>query len=261
MSALPSSAAIILAVFGASSEAARKAYESIEAEYRKAFPTAEIRWAYLSKRIVAKQRKLGVFLPTIEETFAQLKVDGFPNAVVQPILTVPGEEFLLLTQTPTDGLSVRWAQPLLASAADFDAILAVLEAAITSDAPHILVCHGNDKYPELNAQLLTLKQLAEARFPQLRVASIEGQPGDEAIVFLESHPTRPEHLCFIPFMITAGEHVQEDVMGDDAESWRSRVAAASTECLPPLGLNPAVTAIFISHTLDALKLLAKEPAQ
>ena len=253
--------AIVLAVFGASSESARKAYAAIESEYRTAFPHAELRWAYLSKRIVARQRKLGVYLATIEEALEQLRQDGFTQVVVQPILTVPGEEFLLLTQTATNGLHLQWAQPLLAAEEDFKAILRVLDASISNQDPHILVCHGNDKYPELNAQLLTLKQLAEARFHQLRVASIEGQPGDAAICALESLALRPERIRFIPFMITAGEHVQEDVMGDSAESWRSRVAAHSTECLPPLGLNPAVTAIFIKHTLDALNALAEEPKQ
>jgi sirohydrochlorin cobaltochelatase len=249
--------AIVLAAFGASSPIAREVYREVEAHVRKAYPDHEIAWAYLSRHIVNKQRKLGVILPTLDEALATLKDSGFDEVVIQPLLTVPGEEFALLKSSACDGMTLSIGDPLLSSEGDIDAALAAIASQVRQSIPHVLVCHGNGKYTEYNQPLLRLKELAEKTFDNLIVASVEGEPGTEPLERAREMAAAHGSVVFIPFMIVAGEHIVRDVMGDEAESWKSMVGVGHSACLDPLGKNPAILEIFVDHLETAMQSLRK----
>ena len=65
---------------------------------------------------------------------------------------------------------------------------------------------------------------------------------------------------FIPFMIVAGEHILNDVMGDRPDSWRMIVGAKDTLCVEPLGRNQAILDIYLGHIESGLQKLKKECA-
>jgi sirohydrochlorin cobaltochelatase len=249
---------IVLTVFGASSPDARKVYGEIEARMRRAYPAHEIAWAYLSLRIVEKQRRLGVTLPTLPETLQALHEAGHAEALVQPLLVVPGEEFAAVQSASCAGMRVIVGEALLSSSQDIEAALSAVAPHLAADAVNVLVCHGNKRHPEFNASLLRLKSAAEARFENLIVASVEGEPGTAP---LEDARRRAQHtgkVVFIPFMIVAGEHIQKDVMGDGPKSWRSIIGANQTLCRQPLGSNEAVLDIYLRHIESALQKMQKE---
>jgi sirohydrochlorin cobaltochelatase len=247
--------AIVLAAFGASSPTAREAYGDVEARVRKTYPGYEIAWAYLSLHIVNKQRKLGVFLPTLPETLAALKDSGFDQAVVQPLLVVPGEEFALVKSCSCDGMTLEIGDPLLASEADTDAAVAAIAPQIPQHIPHVLVCHGNKKHSEYNQPLLKLKMAAENEFDNLIVASVEGEPGTGPLALAREMAAVQGSVVFIPFMIAAGEHITRDVMGDQVDSWKSIVGAGHCRCLDPLGKNASILEIFLTHIDNAMQRL------
>jgi sirohydrochlorin cobaltochelatase len=249
--------AIVLAAFGASSPTAREVYGDMEARVRAAYPGHEIAWAYLSMHIVNKQRKLGVMLPTLPETLAALRSSGYDEAIVQPLLIVPGEEFALVKCCPHEGMTLSIGDPLLATQADIEASLAAVAPLIQPRIPHVLVCHGNKRFPEYNEPVLCLKKAAESAFDNLIVASVEGEPGTEPLLHAKELAKTHNAVVFIPFMMVAGEHITRDVMGDEAESWRGMVGAAESRCLDPLGKNATILGIFLDHLEVAMQRLRK----
>jgi sirohydrochlorin cobaltochelatase len=249
--------ALVLAAFGASSPKAREVYGHVEACVRKAYPAHEIAWAYLSLHIVNKQRKLGVTLPTLAEALASLKASGFNQAVVQPLLVVPGEEFALVNSSSCDGVTLEIGAPLLTSEADIAASLAAIAPQVRQHIPHVLVCHGNKRHSEYNRPVLQLKKMAESAFDNLIVASVEGEPGTEPLTRAKEMAAVHGSVVFIPFMIAAGEHITRDVMGDEPESWKCMVGAGQSRCLEPLGKNASILAIFLSHIEAAMQRLRK----
>ena len=63
------------------------------------------------------------------------------------------------------------------------------------------------------------------------------------------------HLA--PLMIVAGDHAQNDLAGDDADSWKSRLEGEGYGVEPHLtglGELDAVADIFISHCREAQPL-------
>jgi sirohydrochlorin cobaltochelatase len=250
--------AIVLAVFGASSAAAREVYSSVEERVRALYPGHEVARAYLSPRIVSRQRELGVVLPTLPETYTLLKEAGHSSVIVHPLLVVPGEEFAAVKAVECLGMAMEVADPLLTNQNDIDAAMAAIAPRLREHVPHVLVCHGNGKHSEYNQPLLRLKKTAESMFDNLVVASVEGEPGTEPLERAREMAKPYDEVVFVPFMMVAGTHVINDVMGDQTQSWRNIVGAAKTSCLEPLGKNPAIISIYLNHLKVAMQNLQKE---
>jgi sirohydrochlorin cobaltochelatase len=247
--------AIVLAAFGASSPTAREVYRAVESHVRCVYPDHEIVWAYLSHQIVNKQRRLGVVLPTLPETLASLNASGFCEAVVQPLLIAPGEEFAIVKSVECTGMTLAIGDPLLSSMSDIHAALAAIRSRVQDGVPNVLVCHGNKNYSEYNEPLLRLKKEAERAFNHLIVASVEGEPGIEPLTRAREMSRRHDSVVFIPFMMVAGEHIAKDVMSDEPESWKQMIGAGHSICLDPLGMNAAILDIFLDHIEVAMKKL------
>jgi sirohydrochlorin cobaltochelatase len=251
------SPAIVLAAFGASSPKARQVYCEIEASVRTAHPQSEIAWAYLSQHIVERQRKLGVVLPTLPETLADLQSRGVRSAIVQPLLVAPGEEYHIMKSIERSGLELFHGKALLGGDGAADEALDAIAQHVQPDVPNVLVCHGNRKYSQFNQPLVDLQSAARLRFPNLIVASIEGEPGDEPLERVRIMAAQCGEVVFIPFMMVAGEHINNDVMGEAPDSWRNLVGASRCFCRPPLGNNPAIHRIFLRR-IDAVLKFAQE---
>jgi sirohydrochlorin cobaltochelatase len=255
MSAAP---AIVLAAFGASSPLARQAYQAIEANVRAALPQYEIVWAYLSRRIVESQRQQGVYLPTLEETYADLAARGFRSAVVQPLLIAPGEEYHNLKIVRHNGLQLYYGAALLEGEEAVKDALDAIAHHVEPGVPNVLVCHGNRTYSHFNVQLLELQKLARQRFENLLVASIEGEPGETPLDEARELARASGEVVFIPFMMVTGEHISSDVMGDTPDSWRNRVGAARSICRSALAENSKIHRIFLGRIQAVLQLAQKE---
>lgn len=250
--------AIVLVAFGASSAAAREVYSRIETRVRAAFPQHEVVWAYLSRSIVARQRQQGVYLATPEEAYAGLAAKGFRRAIVQPLLIAPGEEYHNLKAMPPQGLELHHGTALLEGAHALSEALEAIAPHIAPRIPHVLVCHGNRKHAHFNTQLIALQQLAQQRFDNLLVASIEGQPGEAPLTEARRQAQLCGEVVFVPFMLVAGEHITSDVMGDEPDAWRHQVGAARSVCRPALGENPAIHQLFLRRIATALTRAEKE---
>ncbi len=252
--------AIVLAAFGASLSAVRLTYRSIEASVRAEYPQNEIAWAYLSRRIIASQRKLGVYLPTLSETLSDLHSRGFRSVVVQPLLVAPGEEYRNMKDVAQPGLNLYFGNALLEGEAGVEETLDAIAHHVQPDVPNVLVCHGNRKHREFNLALLELQEAARRRSLNLVVASIEGEPGHAPLDRARAMAQLHGGVVFIPFMMVAGEHITKDVMGETRNSWRNLVGVPRCECRPPLGENLAVHRLFLRRIDAALKLVQENPA-
>jgi len=244
---------VVLVGFGASSEEARKVYTQIEQRVRTFVPECAVRWAFTSGRIVAKLRGEGVALPTLAEAIEELDRDRVETAVFQPLLTVPGQEYVKLQQLVGNNGRFRVGAPLLASSRDIGEVAEALAPSLRNDCINIVVCHGNRRHEEYNLLLLELASDLESRYANVVVASVEGSPGLTPLERAREMARKKGFVHFVPFMLVAGEHIQHDVMGDHAESWKSRIGAACVTCAAPLGATPAMVDLYLQRLKAALE--------
>ena len=75
-------------------------------------------------------------------------------------------------------------------------------------------------------------------------------------IFLdELKELHPAHIHLAPFMIVAGDHANNDMSGEDADSWKSileKEGYSVTCTLKGLGEIQEIRNIFIRHTREGL---------
>lgn len=243
---------VVLVGFGASSEEARQVYDRIEQRVRGFLPGCPVRWAFTSGRIAAKLRQAGVVMPTLEEVTAALKSDPGARAVIQPLLTVPGQEYAKMLELATDGGRFSVGEPLLAGNRCTAEVAEALAHSLEPDAVNVVVCHGNSHHEAYNAPLFELASAMEARYRNVVVASIEGSPGDAPLQRAWRMAQGSGWVHFVPFLLVAGMHVRHDVMGDHPGSWKSRAGGVRVTCAAPLGDNPAVQDLYLRRLEAAI---------
>ena len=67
---------------------------------------------------------------------------------------------------------------------------------------------------------------------------------------------RPEvkKVVLYPLMVVAGDHAKNDLAGDEADSWKNRIAAQGydVKCvLSGLGEYPGIREVFVRHAEEA----------
>ncbi len=251
----PTKPVIAIVAFGTSVPEAQKNLGDFDRMVRERFPGYDIRWAFTAQTIVDKLRKSGqttlfdrkVPLKTLDELYSDLRKEGKTRVAVQPIHISPGQEYYEVVTTPSKGLDAKVGLPLLVYNEDIEEFINIISPKFNRDDTVTILCgHGNDKQPQFNASLVALDDIVRQQYNHVFVATVEGKPGfDRAIT--DAKQTGLKKVNFIPVMLVAGDHIINDVMGeDDPESWKSQLGLeASVDT--GLGSNPKVMALFLDR--------------
>ena len=249
--------AIVLTAFGTSHAEARKVFEFIDQAARKRYPEHDLYWAFTSSFIRKKLKSQGIKTLSLEEVVEQLRKDGHKSAVLQSLHVAPGQEFREIVAVDTTGLKVAVGKALLANDKDIDTVIQALGKDICPGLPNVVVCHGNNKHPEFNQQLVAFAKRVESRYDNVFVCSVEGQPGPARLQDAKRMAATKGAVHFVPLMVVAGDHIVNDVMGDEEESWKSIVNARKSTCGKPLGYRTGVLDVYFKHLDEALARLQK----
>jgi sirohydrochlorin cobaltochelatase len=246
---------IAIAAFGTSVPEAQKNLEDFDTLACERFPDHDIRWAFTSQTIVDKLRNSGqdtlydrkVPLKTLEELYNDLQKEGKTKIAVQPIHISPGQEYYEVVTTPSQGLNTKVGLPLLVYDEEIEEFAKIISPQFqTTDSVTILCGHGNDHQPQFNASLMTLDDVVRDNYTNVFVATVEGKPGFEQAM-QDTKQTGFNKVHFIPVMLVAGDHIMNDVMGeDDPESWKSQLGLEATAD-SGLGSNPQVMELFLNR--------------
>jgi sirohydrochlorin cobaltochelatase len=242
--------AIVLVAFGTTSDKGREVFDVIMRAARERYPLHDMRLAFTSKIVVKRLRERGIEVHDLPEILAELQKMGHRQAVLQSLMIVPGQKNAEIADVPTGDLQVAYGQPLLAGPEDIDAVVAAVAPDVSADRPTVFVTHGNGHYSQYNRALLDFAETVERHFTNAVTCSVEGEPGLAKLALARERSRESGSVHFVPMMLVAGDHIENDVLGDDPDSWKNRVGAPEASCAKPLGYNPAILEIFFRH-LDA----------
>ena len=253
---------ILLVAFGSSYPQAQASFENIEAEVTKAFPEVPVRWAYTSKIIRHKLAKDGKDLDSVPMALARMMDEDFTHVAVQSLHTIGGAEFhdLLSIINGFESMSCGFEKillgyPLLAASQDLEAVREAMLDNIpeerTADEAVIFMGHGTH-HPS-NAFYQAMAYAFQQKEPNVYVGTVEGTPTlEEIIVELKAKGTDTAYL--MPFMSVAGDHVRNDMAGEEADSWKSILAGegiASTSVLKGTAEFDNIVDIWVDHLQGA----------
>jgi sirohydrochlorin cobaltochelatase len=235
--ALHKNTGILLVAFGSGYPGAQAAVENIEREVKKAFPEAELFWAFTSSVIRNKLKKEGRPIDSPAGALMRMRDNGFSEIIVQSLHVIPGGEYESLQKTVTEFIhepggvqTVTLGKPLLYSHEDIVEVCRILPDIFpaggkTEDAV-ILMGHGtshpsNIYYPGLQYYLWQ-------QSPCYWIATIEGYPGLHDVLPMLKE-LKFKRIWLVPFLAIAGNHVLNDMAGDKPDSWKSLLESEGYE--------------------------------
>lgn len=267
--------AILVVSFGTTYADTRKlTTEAVENKIRTAFPDYEVRHAFTSRIIIKKlAERDGLKIDTEKQALDKLKADGYKEIIIQPLHIEAGDEYEKLMRVVAnyeksfDKISV--GRPVLYYTGQEgekpdDYLLAI--KALQTQFPKLgkneavaLMGHGGVN-PSNTAYAALQMKLQDAGLKNVFVFTVEGYPTIENLIG-ELKANKIKKVTLMPMMLVAGDHANNDMAGEDKDSFKSQLMAAGFKVetyIHGLGENSGIQDIYVQHTKDAIDNKYKE---
>jgi len=241
--------AIATVFFGSTIPSAIRAYDEIEERIRRKNPGIPVFRAYTSERI---RRKPDGTVPSLPELLQRLAVEKYTDIDLLAGFLSAGKiyhDLLRDVSAVKQKMRICVTHPPLSNPAQLRSFLPCAAGMVPPERKPgenvLFMGHGNRDGRSDSAYFATAAEFQKTD-PDFHLACVEGNPKPED-VFAE---LRPGKVWLIPFMLTAGDHTQNDMAGKDPDSWQSRLTNAGFECisiLRGLGENPQTAEFFASQ--------------
>ena len=259
----------------------------IEKALIEAYPDWSVRRAFTAQIIINHvQARDGEKIDNVEQALDRAVANGVKNLVVQPTHLMHGAEYdelvdaldsykdkfetvtvaePLLGEVGADAIVVNDDKANVAEAITAEAVKTAgfdsLDAAKEDGTAFVFMGHGTSHSAKISySQMAT--QMSDLGYDNVFIGTVEGEPEEtacEAVIeaVKEAGYTK---VVLRPLMVVAGDHANNDMAGDDEDSWKSMFNASgafeSVDCqIAGLGEIDAIQQIYVAHTKAALETL------
>ncbi len=279
---------ILVVSFGTSFNDSRaQDISSIEKAIAAAFPDWAVRRAFTAQIIINHvQARDGEKIDNVDQALERAVANNVKNLVVQPTHLMHGAEYDELCEA-LQGYSDKFesiaiAEPLLGEVgkdasvinddkkAVAEAIVAEsvkeagfdsLDAAGKDGTAFVFMGHGTAHTAKVSySQMAT--QMNDLGYKNVFIGTVEGEPEETACenVIEDVKAAGYKKVILRPLMVVAGDHANNDMAGDDDDSWKSMFTAANAfdniDCqIAGLGRIKAVQDLYVAHTKAAIDSL------
>ena len=240
---------------------------AIEEAMEKAFPDWSVRRGFTSQIIIdhVKSRD-GEVIDNVTEALDRAVANGVTTLVVQPTHLMNGFEYNdVVTELASyaDAFEkIAIGAPLLTSDGDFQIVMqAVVDATAQYDDGETAICFmGHGTEADSNGVYAKMQQcLSDAGYANYFVGTVEAEPTLEDVLAAVQAGDYKK-VVLRPLMIVAGDHANNDMAGDEEDSWKSAFEAAGYEVtceIKGLGELEAIQQLLTAHAQDAIDSLAE----
>ena len=282
---------LLVVSFGTSfNESRAEDIGGIEKALQEANPDWSVRRAFTAQIIINHvQARDEEVIDNVDQALARAKANGVKNLVVQPTHLMHGAEYdelmAALKAVEGDFETIRVAEPLLgqvgedasainedkaavaqavAAAAAVEAgyegedTAAALAAAAEDGTAFVFMGHGTAHVAKVSySQMQT--QMDELGYNNVFIGTVEGEPEETACdqIIEKVKAAGYKKVILRPLMVVAGDHANNDMAGDEEDSWKSMFTADGSfeqvDCqIEGLGRIPEIQALYAAHTAAAL---------
>lgn len=222
-----------------------------------------IRRGFTSQIIIDHVKKRdNVTIDNLEEALNRAADNGVKTLIIQPTHLMSGFEYNDLVEAAASYAdsfeTVSVGKPILTSDEDFDRVMkAITEETAAYDDGQTAICFmGHGTEAESNGVYAKMDQLLKDNgYANYFVGTVEATPSvDDVLAKVKEGDYKK--VVLEPLMIVAGDHANNDMAGDDDDSWKSVFEAAGyeVECVVRgLGEMPAIREIIADHAKEAMK--------
>ena len=266
--------------------------KGIEDKLQEAYPDWSVRRAFTAQIIINHvEARDDEAIDNMDQALERAVANGVKNLVVQPTHLMHGAEYDEMVEAIDSYKdkfeSVAIAEPMLGEVGDDATVInddkkAVaqaitdeackeagydsMEAAAEDGTAFVFMGHGtshtaNVTYDQMQTQMENLG------FTNAFIGTVEGEPEDTACeeVIAKVKDAGFKKVVLRPLMVVAGDHANNDMAGDDEDSWKSMFEASgafdSVDCqIEGLGRIEAVEELYVEHTKAAIDSLGTADA-
>ena len=261
--------------------------KGIEDALAEAYPDWSVRRAFTAQIIINHvEARDDEVIDNMQQALDRAVENGVKNLVVQPTHLMHGAEYDEMTEA-INGYkdkfeSVAIAEPMLGEVGDDATVInddkkAVaqaitdeackeagfdsMDAAAEAGTAFVFMGHGtshtaNVTYDQMQTQMENLG------FKNAFIGTVEGKPEDTACdkVIEKVKEAGYKNVVLRPLMVVAGDHANNDMAGDDEDSWKSQFVASGNfenvdTQIAGLGRIEAVEQLYVEHTKAAIDSL------
>lgn len=277
---------ILVVSFGTSFNDSRVVdVKGIEDTLQDAYPDWSVRRAFTAQIIINHvQARDGEYIDNVEQALGRAVENEVKHLVIQPTHLMHGAEYdelIEAVEAYRDQFeTVKVAEPLLgevgADAAVINSDKKAVAEAVTSeavkdagydsieeakedDAAFVFMGHGTSHAAKVSySQIQT--QMTELGYDNVFIGTVEGEPEETACesVMEAVKGAGYSKVILRPLMIVAGDHANNDMAGEDEDSWLSMFRASGefesvSAQINGLGGIEAIQQLYVEHTKAAIK--------
>ena len=256
----------------------------VEKALQAAYPDWSVRRAFTAQIIINHvQARDDEVIDNMQQALDRAVANGVKNLVVQPTHLMHGAEYDEMTEA-IDGYkdkfeSVAIAEPMLGEVGDDATVInddkkavaqaitdeAVkeagydsMEAAAEDGTAFVFMGHGTSHTANVTYDQMQT-QLEKLNYKNAFVGTVEGEPEDTACeaVIEKVKEAGYKNVVLRPLMVVAGDHANNDMAGDDEDSWKSQFEASGAfdkidTQIAGLGEISAIQDLYVAHTAAAM---------
>ena len=259
----------------------------IEKALQKAYPDWSVRRAFTAQIIINHvQARDGEKIDNMDQALQRAVDNGVKNLIVQPTHLMHGAEYDELSEAVASYSdkfeSVSIAEPLLGEVgsaddsvnSDKEAVAKAVTAEAVKTAGYeslgaakedgtafVFMGHGTSHTAKISYSQMQ-NQMNALGYDNVFIGTVEGEPEDTACeaVIEKIQEAGYKKVILRPLMVVAGDHANNDMAGDDDDSWKSQFEASgvfdSIETqIAGLGQIPVIQDLYVSHTHAAMEEL------
>ena len=261
--------------------------KGIEDALAEAYPDWSVRRAFTAQIIINHvEARDDEVIDNMQQALDRAVDNGVKNLVVQPTHLMHGAEYDEMVEA-IDGYkdkfeSVAIAEPMLGEVGDDATVInddkkAVaqaitdeackeagfddMQAAADAGTAFVFMGHGTSHTANVTYNQMQT-QMEDLGFTNAFIGTVEGEPEDTACeaVIEKVKEAGFKNVILRPLMVVAGDHANNDMAGDDDDSWKSQFEASgdfdSVDCqISGLGRIAAVEDLYVAHTKAAIDSL------
>ena len=261
--------------------------KGIEDALAAAYPDWSVRRAFTAQIIINHvQARDSEAIDNMQQALDRAVANGVKNLVVQPTHLMHGAEYDEMTEA-IDGYkdkfeSVAIAEPMLGEVGDDATVInddkKAVAQAITDEAckvagfddmkaaadagtAFVFMGHGTSHTANVTYDQMQT-QMNDLGFTNAFIGTVEGEPEDTACDKVNEKVKEAgfKNVILRPLMVVAGDHANNDMAGDDEDSWKSQFVASgdfdNVDCqIEGLGRIAAVEDLYVAHTKAAIDSL------
>ena len=259
----------------------------IEKALEAAYPDWSVRRAFTAQIIINHvQARDDEKIDNVDQALERAVDNGVKNLVVQPTHLMHGAEYDELVETIDNYKdkfeTVTVAEPMLGEVGSDATVInedkAKVAEAITAEAvktagydsldaakedgtAFVFMGHGTSHSAKVSYSQMAA-QMKDLSYDNVFIGTVEGEPEETACenVIEAVKEAGYTKVVLRPLMVVAGDHANNDMAGDDEDSWKSQFTASGyfdsvDTQISGLGRIEAIQQIYIDHTKDAIDSL------